>query len=158
MENSIQKLGVSTFISFQFGADGENFSGFNLSIDTHILDAIITSRTASQIQGRILSYLVSSHKTSGLSSHSLIDCGVSESPASLSWGCLQPYVLSTISKTLFGLNRGQSDFCRPVGEMLLITATWLWKMPHVRLQMILCRALQRLLKVCVGKRTLRPNA
>ena len=70
----------------------------------------------------------------------------------------EPYVLSTISKTLFGLNRGQSDFCRPVGEMLLITATWLWKMPHVRLQIILCRALQRLLKVCVGKRTLRPNA
>jgi len=56
-ELSGQKLGVSTFISFQFGADGENFSGFKLFIDTHILDAI-TSRTASQIQGRILSDLV----------------------------------------------------------------------------------------------------
>ena len=79
----------------------------------------ITSRTASQIQGRILSYLVFSHKTSGLSFHGLIDCGVSESPASLSRGCLQPYDLSTVSKTLFGLNRGQPDFCSPVGEMPL---------------------------------------
>ena len=61
-------------------------------------------------------------------------------------------------RTLFGLRKGQPDFYTSVEEMSLIAALWLWKMPHTSLQMMLCRALHKLLKVCVGRRFLRPHA